>query len=214
MPAPTSYTGGAYVARYEKSTGTLYLKDYHGVATDGRILADGDLKIEVEGDSSFTTSLSSATNHLYGIQVNGTLTISGSGTLTVSATGKGNVYGIYAKEGVTISAPLAVTVGKNSTTETGSVYGIYTESGAISLSGAEDKTITATGGIDAAYGVYNEAQTSSSAASSSNITISGKLTVNLSDCSYNRGISSQGGDHHAEWCNSEDLRQLLLRHLQ
>ena len=87
----TSYTGGAYVARYEKSTGTLYLKDYHGVATDGRILADGDLKIEVEGDSSFTTSLSSATNHLYGIQVNGTLTISGSGTLTVSATGKGNV---------------------------------------------------------------------------------------------------------------------------
>lgn len=122
-----------YVARYEKSTGTLYLKDYHGVATDGRILADGDLNIEVEGDSSFTTSLSSATNHLYGIQANGTLTISGFGTLTVSATGKGNVYGIYAKEGVTIAAPLAVTVGKNNTEETGPVYGIYTESGAISL---------------------------------------------------------------------------------
>lgn len=180
-----------YVARYEKSTGTLYLKDYHGVATDGRILADGDLNIEVEGDSSFTTSLSSATNHLYGIQANGTLTISGSGTLTVSATGKGNVYGIYAKEGVTISAPLAVTVGKNNTEETGPVYGIYTESGAISLSGA-DKTITATGGKDPAYGVYNEAQTSS--AGSSNIIISGKLTVNLSSGSYNRGISSQGGD--------------------
>lgn len=187
----TSYTSGAYVARYEKSTGTLYLKDYHGVATDGRILADGDLNIEVEGDSSFTTSLSSATNHLYGIQANGTLTISGSGTLTVSATGKGNVYGIYAKEGVTISAPLAVTVGKNNTEETGPVYGIYTESGAISLSGA-DKTITATGGKDPAYGVYNEAQTSS--AGSSNIIISGKLTVNLSSGSYNRGISSQGGD--------------------
>ena len=187
----TSYTSGAYVARYEKSTGTLYLKDYHGVATDGRILADGDLNIKVEGDSSFTTSLSSATNHLYGIQANGTLTISGSGTLTVSATGKGNVYGIYAKKGVTISAPLAVTVGKNNTEETGPVYGIYTESGAISLSGA-DKTITATGGKDPAYGVYNEAQTSS--AGSSNITISGKLTVNLSNGSINRGISSQGGD--------------------
>ena len=186
----TSYTSGTYVARYEKSTGTLYLKDYHGVATDGRILADGDLNIKVEGDSSFTTSLSSATNHLYGIQANGTLTISGSGTLTVSATGKGNVYGIYAKEGVTISAPLAVTVGKNNTEETGPVYGIYTESGAISLSGA-DKTITATGGKDPAYGVYNKAQTSS--AGSSNITISGKLTVNLSNGSYNRGISSQGG---------------------
>ena len=75
------------VARYEKSTGTLYLKDYHGVATDGRILADGDLKIEVEGDSSFTTSLSSATNDLYGIQANGTLTISGTGKLTVTANG-------------------------------------------------------------------------------------------------------------------------------
>ncbi len=187
----TSYTSGAYVARYEKSTGTLYLKDYHGVATDGRILANGDLNIKVEGDSSFTTSLSSATNHLYGIQANGTLTISGSGTLTVSATGKGNVYGIYAKEGVTISAPLAVTVGKNNTEETGPVYGIYTESGAISLSGA-DKTITATGGKDPAYGVYNEAQTSS--AGSSNITISGKLTVNLSNGFINRGISSQGGD--------------------
>ena len=181
-----------YVARYDQSSGTLYLNGYQVDVTDGMIFADGDLNIEVVGDSSFTTSLSSATNHLYGIQANGTLTISGSGTLTVSATGKGNVYGIYAKEGVTISAPLAVTVGKNNTEETGPVYGIYTESGAISLSGA-DKTITATGGRDAAYGVYNEAQTSSSAASS-NITISGKLTVNLSDGSYNRGISSQGGD--------------------
>lgn len=180
----TSYTSGAYVARYEKSTGTLYLKDYHGVATDGRILADGDLNIEVEGDSSFTTSLSSATNHLYGIQANGTLTISGSGTLTVSATGKGNVYGIYAKEGVTISAPLAVTVGKNNTEETGPVYGIYTESGAISLSGA-DKTITATGGKDPAYGVY--------AADNSNITISGKLTVSPSDGTFNYGIYTGSG---------------------
>lgn len=180
-----------YVARYDQSSGTLYLNGYQVDVTDGMIFADGDLNIEVEGDSSFTTSLSSATNHLYGIQANGTLTISGSGTLTVSATGKGNVYGIYAKEGVTIAAPLAVTVKKNNTTETGPVYGIYTESGAISLSGA-DKTITATGGKDPAYGVYNKAQTSSSAAS--NITISGKLTVNLSDGSYNRGISSQGGD--------------------
>ena len=179
-----------YVARYEKSTGTLYLKDYHGVAADGQIYADGDLNIVVENDSSFTTSKASTYN-LYGIQAEGKLNISGSGTLTVSATGKGNVYGIYAKEGVTISAPLAVTVGKNNTEETGPVYGIYTESGAISLSGA-DKTITATGGKDPAYGVYNEAQTSS--AGSSNIIISGKLTVNLSSGSYNRGISSQGGD--------------------
>lgn len=184
----TSYTSGAYVARYD--SGTLYLNGYHGVAADGQIYADGDLNIEVEGDSSFTTSLSSATNHLYGIQANGTLTISGSGTLTVSATGKGNVYGIYAKEGVTISAPLAVTVGKNNTEETGPVYGIYTESGAISLSGA-DKTITATGGKDPAYGVYNGAQTSSSAAS--NITISGKLTVSPSNGTYNYGIYTGSG---------------------
>ena len=184
----TSYTSGdPYVARYD--SGTLYLDGYD--VTDVKIFADGDLNIEVVSDSSFSTSLSSATNHLYGIQANGTLTISGSGTLTVSATGKGNVYGIYAKEGVTISAPLAVTVGKNNTEEPGPVYGIYTESGAISLSGA-DKTITATGGKDPAYGVYNEAQTSS--AGSSNITISGKLTVNLSNGSINRGISSQGGD--------------------
>ena len=186
----TSYTGGAYVARYEKSTGTLYLKDYHGVATDGQIYADGDLNIVVENDSSFTTSVS-ASNDLYGIQANGKLNISGSGKLAVTANGDGDVYGIYANEGVTISAPLDVQVGKVDSSKNGSLYGIYTKSGVISLSGA-DKTITATGGKDPAYGVYNEAQTSS--AGSSNITISGKLTVNLSDGSYNRGVSSQGGD--------------------
>ena len=179
-------SGSSYVARYDKSSGKLYLNDYHGVATDGMIFADGDLNIVVESDSSFTTSLSSATNPLYGIQANGKLNISGSGTLTVSATGKGNVYGIYAKEGVTISAPLAVTVKKNNTTETGPVYGIYTEGGAISLSGAEDKTITATGGKAPAYGVY--------AANNSNITISGKLTVKLNNGeSTNFGIYTGSG---------------------
>ena len=178
-------SGSSYVARYDKSSGKLYLNDYHGVATDGMIFANGDLNIVVESDSSFTTSLSSATNPLYGIQANGKLNISGSGTLTVSATGKGNVYGIYAKEGVTISAPLAVTVKKNNTTETGPVYGIYTEGGAISLSGAEDKTITATGGKALAYGVY--------AADNSNITIRGKLTVSPSDGTFNYGIYTGRG---------------------
>lgn len=184
----TSYTSGAYVARYD--SGTLYLNGYHGVAADGQIYADGDLNIVVENDSSFTTSVS-ASNDLYGIQANGKLNISGSGKLAVTANGDGDVYGIYANEGVTISAPLDVQVGKVDSSKNGSLYGIYTKSGVISLSGA-DKTITATGGKDPAYGVYNEAQTSS--AGSSNITISGKLTVNLSDGSYNRGISSQGGD--------------------
>ena len=174
-----------YVARYDQSSGTLYLNGYQVVVTDGMIYAGGDLNIEVEGDSSFTTSLSSATNKLYGIQAAGKLNISGSGTLTVSATGKGNVYGIYAKEGVTISAPLAVTVKKNNTEETGPVYGIYTEGGAISLSGAEDKTITATGGKALAYGVY--------AADNSNITISGKLTVSPSDGTFNYGIYTGSG---------------------
>ena len=187
----TSYTGGAYVARYEKSSGTLYLKDYHGVAAaDGMIFADGDLNIVVEKDSSFTTSTTS-TNHLYGIQANGNLNISGSGKLTVTANGDGNVYGIYAKEGVTISAPLDVRVGKVDSSKNGPLYGIYTKSGAISLSGG-DKAITATGGKEPAYGVYNAADTSA-IAGNGNIGISGKLTVNLSNGSYNRGISSQGG---------------------
>ena len=181
-----------YVARYDKSTGTLYLKGYQGVATDLGIFASGDLNIVVESDSSFTTS-TTTTGNLYGIQADGgKLNISGFGKLTVTATGSGNVYGIYAKEGVTISAPLAVTVGKNNVTENGPVYGIYTKSGAISLSG-NDMTVTATGGAENAYGVYNEAQTSSSAAGNGNIDISGKLTVNLSNGKYNRGISSQGG---------------------
>ena len=180
-----------YVARYDKSMGTLYLKGYQGVATEDSIFAGGDLNIVVEGDSSFTTS-TTTTGNLYGIQADGgKLNISGSGKLTVTANGDGDVYGIYAKEGVTISAPLDVTVGENDTTKNGSVYGIYTKSGAISLSG-EDKTITATGGVGNVYGVYNAADTST-IADNGNIDISGKLTVKLSNGKYNRGISSQGG---------------------
>lgn len=61
----TSYTGGAYVARYD--SGTLYLKDYHGAATNGKIFALGDLNIKVESNSSFTTSVSTTSDNLYGI---------------------------------------------------------------------------------------------------------------------------------------------------
>ena len=186
----TDYTAStSYVARYD--SGTLYLKDYHGVAADGKIYANGDLNIVVESNSSFTTSRTS-TDDLYGIQANGNLNISGSGKLTVTANGDGNVYGIYAKEGVTISAPLDVRVGKVDSSKNGPVHGIYTQSGALSLSD-KDKTITATGGTEAAYGVYNKAQTSSTAADNGNINISGKLTVNLRNGSNNRGISSEGG---------------------
>ena len=189
----SSYTGGSsYVARYDQSSGTLYLKDYHGVAADGQIYAHGDLNIVVENDSSFTTSVS-ATNNLYGIQAGGKLNISGSGKLTVTANGDGDVYGIYADKGVTISAPLNVQVGKVDSSKNGPVYGIYTQSGAISLSD-KDKTITATGGTSTVYGVFNAAETETPAiADNGNITISGTLTVNLSNGSYNRGISSQGG---------------------
>ncbi|MBU5625461.1 S-layer homology domain-containing protein [Oscillibacter sp. MSJ-2] len=186
--------GTSYVARYEKSSGTLYLNDYHGLATEDSIFAAGDLNIVVESNSSFTTS-TTATNPLRGIRADGgTLTISGTGTLTVTAKGNGTVYGISADKGVTISAPLDVQVGKVDSSQNGPVYGIHAQSGTISLPG-NDMTVTATGGAENAYGVYNEAQTSSSAAGNGNITISGKLTVNLSGGSnYNRGISSQGGD--------------------
>ena len=188
----SSYTGGSsYVARYDKSSGTLYLKDYHGVAADGQIYAHGDLNIVVENDSSFTTSVS-ATNNLYGIQAGGKLNISGSGKLTVTANGNGDVYGIYAKEGVTISAPLNVQVGKVDSSKNGPVYGIYTRSGAISLSGA-DKTITATGGTSAVYGVYNAANTSTAITNNGNIDIRGKLTVNLYNGGSNDGIRTDGG---------------------
>ena len=188
----SSYTGGSsYVARYDKSTGTLYLKDYQGVAADGMIYAHGDLNIVVESDSSFSTSVS-ATNDLYGIEANGKLNISGSGKLTVTANGNGDVYGIYAKEGVTISAPLNVQVGKVDSSKNGPVYGIYTRSGAISLSGA-DKTITATGGTSAVYGVYNAANTSTAITNNGNIDIRGKLTVNLYNGGSNDGIRTDGG---------------------
>jgi len=96
--ASTGYDGSqTYVARYDQSSGKLYLRDYHGTATHDMIFADGDLNIEVESDSSFTTS-TTATGNLYGIRADGgKLNISGSGKLTVTANGSGNVYGISAK---------------------------------------------------------------------------------------------------------------------
>lgn len=190
----TSYTSSSpYVARYDKSNGTLYLKGYHGTATGYGLGAERDLNIVVESNSSFTTSTTTS-DDLYGIKANGgKLNISGDGKLTVTANGNAYVYGIYASDGVTISAPIDVTVGKNSATNTGSVYGIYTESGAISLFGG-DKTVTATGGEnEPAYGVYNDAKTSSTAAGNGNIDISGKLTVTLKEGNSNCGISSDGG---------------------
>ncbi len=61
----TGYDGTqTYVARYDKSTGTLYLKDYHGVAAEDKILAVGDLNIEVESNSSFTTSTTTTNTKL------------------------------------------------------------------------------------------------------------------------------------------------------
>ena len=110
----------------------------------------------------------------------------------MTANGKGDVYGIYADKGVTISAPLNVQVGKNSATENRPVYGIYTKSGEISLSG-NDMTVTATGGTSAVYGVYNAANTSTAITNNGNIDIRGKLTVNLYNGGSNDGIRTDGG---------------------
>ena len=191
--ASTGYNGTqGYVARYEASTGTLFLKDYHGVGKDGGIMTVGDLNIVVESDSSFTTSITSSTNTLMGIQSGkGKLDISGDGTLTVSANGNSDVYGIFAKEGVTISAPLDVTVKLNDSTTKRPLYGIYTNSGAISLSGS-DMTVTVTGGGSAVYGVYNNTFTPE-ITDNGNIDISGKLTVNLINGSSNVGIHTGSG---------------------
>lgn len=198
----TAYTGGAYVARYEASSGTLYLNgyqnDHQNIAPSSVIFADGDLNIEVVSDSSFSTSVP-ATSDLCGIQANGKLNITGSGKLTVTAKGDGNVYGIYADKGVTISAPLDVRVGKVDPSNNGPLYGIYTKSGAITLSG-NDMTVAATDARENVYGVYNAADTSTAITENGNITISENLTVDLSNDKYdkniyklNRGISSQGG---------------------
>ena len=198
----SSYTGGAYVARYEASSGTLYLNGYQNdlqiIAPESVIFADGDLNIEVVSDSSFSTSVS-ASDDLYGIQANGKLNITGSGKLTVTAKGDGTVYGIHADKGVTISAPLNVQVGKVDSSKNGPLYGIYTKSGAITLSG-NDMTVAATDARENVYGVYNAAGTFTTITENDNITISGNLTVDLSNdkydkniYKYNRGISSQGG---------------------
>ena len=189
--ASLGYTDGtSYVARYDKSTGTLYLKGYQGVGAEGGIAAAGDLNIKVESDSSFTTSRTSNDN-LMGIQADGKLSISGPGKLTLSATAPIDAYGIFAKEGVTISAPLDVTVTLKDSTTKRPLYGIYTKSGAISLSGG-DKAITVTGGGSSVYGVYNAAKTSTSTVNG-NIDISGKLTVNLNSGSSNVGIYTGSG---------------------
>lgn len=117
-----------------------------------------------------------------GIQCGGYLDISGNAKLTISLTCRGTGNGIYAQKGLSISAPLDVTVTKAADGNTNRVYGIYSYTGDVSLSG-EDMTITVHSNADAyGNGIYGlNAQTGS-------LTITGKLTITQPDGKSSSGI--------------------------
>lgn len=157
----TPYTSGMdYVARYDGTTGTLYLNGYKGVANIYAGIGtrySGVLTIEVERDSTITvngTGENSGRSQRRGINApNGRLVISGNGKLTINVTCSGDGYGIYALYGMEITAPLEVKVSVNATTDDKVAYGLYAYSGDISLSGG-DKTIRV-GSKKTANGIFN-----------------------------------------------------------
>lgn len=157
----TPYTSGmSYVARYDGTTGTLYLNGYDGVANIYAGIGtrySGVLTIKVESDSTITvndTGDNSGSSQRRGINApHGRLVISGNGKLTINVTCSGDGYGIYALYGMEITAPLEVKVSVNATTDDKVAYGLYAYSGDISLSGG-DKTIRV-GSKKTANGIFN-----------------------------------------------------------
>ena len=183
-----AYTDGAsYVARYDATTGRLYLKGYQGTANIYYGISVGnadELTIVMEENSSITVTEGGNpnSNDRYGIYHNGKLNIIGDAKLTLNVECKGQSYGIYAQKGLSISAPLDVTVTKAADGNTNSVYGIYSYTGDVSLSG-EDMTITVHSNADAyGNGIYGlNAQPGS-------LTITGKLTITQPDGKSSSGI--------------------------
>ena len=157
----TPYTSGMdYVARYDETTGTLYLNGYEGVANIYAGIGtrySGVLTIEVERDSTITvngTGENSSGLERRGINAPNRLVISGNGKLTINVTCSGDGYGIYAYYGMEITAPLEVKVSVvNAPTDDKVAYGLYAYSGDISLSGG-DKTIRV-GSKKTANGIFN-----------------------------------------------------------
>ena len=157
----TPYTSGMdYVARYDGTTGTLYLNGYDGVANIYAGIGtrySGVLTIKVESDSTITvngTGENSSGLERRGINAPNWLVISGNGKLTINVTCSGDGYGIYAYYGMEITAPLEVNVSVvNAPTDDKVAYGLYAYSGDISLSGG-DKTIRV-GSKKTANGIFN-----------------------------------------------------------
>ena len=186
-------SGMDYVARYDGTTGTLYLKGYDGVAniyTGIGTQNPGVLTIEVESDSKITvndTGGYSGFTQRRGIDVFEQLVISGNSKLTIDVKCSGKSYGIYAGKGMNITAPLEVNVSVNAPTDDNVMYGLYAYSGDISLSGG-DKTIRVSSGTEPAYGISIEKASNSYCS-----TIKGKVTVEQTSGNGGAGIISQCG---------------------
>ncbi len=190
----TPYTSGmSYVARYDGTTGTLYLNGYDGVANIYAGIGTqnpGVLTIEVESDSKITvndTGGYSGLTQRRGIDVFEQLVISGNSKLTIDVKCSGKSYGIYAGKGMNITAPLEVNVSVNAPTDDNVMYGLYAYSGDISLSGG-DKTIRVSSGTEPAYGISIEKVSNSYCS-----TIKGKVTVEQTSGNGGAGIISQCG---------------------
>ena len=109
----------SYVARYDGTTGTLYLNGYNGVANIYTRISTqnpGVMTIEVESDSKITVNDTGDYPELTerrGFDVFEQLVISGNSKLTIDVKCSGKSYGIYARKGMNIIAPLEVNVSVN-----------------------------------------------------------------------------------------------------
>ena len=182
-------TDGSYVARYDATTGTLYLNDYscyrsyNGSSDLNGIDASdsGLLTIDLSGINSICADLDSTTDYSATPSVRGIyaeqLNIQGEGSLTVEITNRDSdtAYGIFTTKGMTISAK--VEINSQSPRPGGTVhlpyaYGLYAQNGDIVLSGS-DKKVSVTGGANTsifANAIY---------APEGSVSVSGKLDVTL-----------------------------------
>ena len=173
-----TYSGGtAYVARYDGSTGTLYLRGFHGKIKDDTTTRatsvissnSGDYTVNVETDSTLTVTMDKAIDSRTErdvIYCGGKLSIEGSGKLTVNISNDHAAYGIYSKTGLSISAAMEL----NGTKMKGrDFYGLYTDAGAMTLSGGA-KTINISATDEYPRAVYNFAKNSS-------VNGNGKITI-------------------------------------
>ena len=154
----------AWNAWFDIENGTLHLNGLNiSVAGNNQIgfsqhytvlCADGDITIELAGDSCITNT--AEINIASGVYCKGNLTVSGKGALTGTVTGSRDFsYGIYTNGEITVKSGTLTGKGGPVTGSSSSSYGIYAPGGITVTNGTlTGKGGPVTGSSSSSYGIY------------------------------------------------------------